>query len=479
MRRSARAAGRQSRRGAHRHAASAGAYRDRRCGCSGGRAGRPGRGDRCGSLADGLSRSRDPRGRRSGASETRGRMRTAQAGQLILFLLTMLSRHGAVNLVEEKANKIIEILAAAIPMDAVFLGKLFAMSGGVAGRHRGVGYGDRRVHGPVWVRKRVRWRLSLGNLPEPESAGRVLVLGVAYFAMAYLLLARGVPRDRLAREHRARSADAVDAGDDAAGVPVPCSPRSRSPTAAGGWSGPQWPSRSARRLRCSRRGAGTGAVAPRRSLAVAGRVGRAVDPARRGAVPQARDEVGAAGRRAAGSAAARRAGCGARRAILDCSAWVRSCCDKVLAMLDRPQSRRSALAWLGAGIATPVLAACGSPPNQDLQMPTPSRMAPRLSPAQFGVLREENTERRTARRSMTSTAPARSLRRLRQRALSSTTKFESGTGWPSFYRPLAARSARRPTQARLPAHRSALRRLRGHLGHVFNDGPRPPGCAIA
>ena len=64
----------------------------------------------------------------SGASDTRGRMRTAQAGQMLLFLLTMLLAGMVLsNLVEEKANKIIEILAAAIPMDAVFLGKLFAM----------------------------------------------------------------------------------------------------------------------------------------------------------------------------------------------------------------------------------------------------------------------------------------------------------------------------------------------------------------
>ena len=64
----------------------------------------------------------------SGASEQRARLRTAQAGQLLLFLLTMLLAGMVLsNLVEEKANKIIEILAAAIPMDAVFLGKLFAM----------------------------------------------------------------------------------------------------------------------------------------------------------------------------------------------------------------------------------------------------------------------------------------------------------------------------------------------------------------
>ena len=58
------------------------------------------------------------------------RIRTAQAGQLLLFLLMMLLAGMVLsNLVEEKANKVIEVLAAAIPMDAVFLGKLVAMLG--------------------------------------------------------------------------------------------------------------------------------------------------------------------------------------------------------------------------------------------------------------------------------------------------------------------------------------------------------------
>ena len=63
------------------------------------------------------------------ADQTRnGQVATAQAGQTLLFLLTMLLAGMVLsNLVEEKSNKIIEVLAAAIPMDALFLGKLFAM----------------------------------------------------------------------------------------------------------------------------------------------------------------------------------------------------------------------------------------------------------------------------------------------------------------------------------------------------------------
>ena len=116
------------------------------------------------------------------ASARTDRIRTAQAGQLLLFLLTMLLAGMVLsNLVEEKANKIIEVLAAAIPMDAVFMGKLFAMLGvsfvGIA--VWGVGAGVLSVASGG----------SLAGLPPPAVGWPLFVaLGVAYFAMAYLLL---------------------------------------------------------------------------------------------------------------------------------------------------------------------------------------------------------------------------------------------------------------------------------------------------
>jgi ABC-2 type transport system permease protein len=57
----------------------------------------------------------------SAAKVKSGQVMTAQAGQVLLFLLTMLLAGMVLsNLVEEKANKIIEVLAASIPMDALF-----------------------------------------------------------------------------------------------------------------------------------------------------------------------------------------------------------------------------------------------------------------------------------------------------------------------------------------------------------------------
>jgi len=100
-----------------------------------------------------------------------------------------------------------------------------------------------------------------------------------------------------------------------------------------------------------------------------------------------------------------------------------------------------------------------------------------LTPAQYAVLREEGTER-------AGTSPLNQEHRVGIFAcagcaldlFSSKTKFDSGTGWPSFWRPLAHAVGERSDStfgmSRIEVH---CRRCGGHLGHVFDDGPQPTG----
>jgi ABC-2 type transport system permease protein len=109
------------------------------------------------------------------------RVLTAQLAQVLLFMLTMLLAGMVLsNLVEEKSNKIIEILAASIPMESVFLGKLFAM---LAMAFIGI---------IVWTSVGMLLLGAAGpglpSLPTPAVGWPIfLTLGVVYFAMAYLM----------------------------------------------------------------------------------------------------------------------------------------------------------------------------------------------------------------------------------------------------------------------------------------------------
>ena len=100
-----------------------------------------------------------------------------------------------------------------------------------------------------------------------------------------------------------------------------------------------------------------------------------------------------------------------------------------------------------------------------------------LSPAAYDVLRHEGTERAGTSSLLNEHREGTFLCAGCALALfSSKTKFESGTGWPSFYAPLTnaveTTEDRSFLMVRTEVH---CRRCGGHLGHVFDDGPKPTG----
>jgi len=101
----------------------------------------------------------------------------------------------------------------------------------------------------------------------------------------------------------------------------------------------------------------------------------------------------------------------------------------------------------------------------------------RLTPAQYAVLREQDTERPF-------TSPLLHEKRRGNFAcagcdlalFSSSTKFDSGTGWPSFWMPLSnAVETQRDTSDGMLRTEVHCHRCGGHQGHVFDDGPKPTG----
>jgi ABC-2 type transport system permease protein len=123
------------------------------------------------------------RARSSSGSLAYHRQLVARGGQTILFVLTLLLAGMLLSqLIEEKSNKVIEILAAAVPIDAIFLGKLFAMLAmSLVGITVWTAAGAAAI--AYWVGG------GLAALPHPAVGWPIFIaLMLVYFAMSYLLI---------------------------------------------------------------------------------------------------------------------------------------------------------------------------------------------------------------------------------------------------------------------------------------------------
>lgn len=142
--------------------------------------------------------------------------------------------------------------------------------------------------------------------------------------------------------------------------------------------------------------------------------------------------------------------------------------------------RRRLLGWLAAGASLPLAAACGGRSAQAKAFPvtlSDAQWRQRLDPARYRILRKAGTEppfsspldREQRTGTFLCAGCANAL-------YASATKFDSGTGWPSFRQPLPG-AVGTSTDFKLGYPRTAVHcaDCGGHLGHVFNDGPPPTG----
>ncbi|NNC59216.1 MAG: peptide-methionine (R)-S-oxide reductase MsrB [Erythrobacter sp.] len=144
-------------------------------------------------------------------------------------------------------------------------------------------------------------------------------------------------------------------------------------------------------------------------------------------------------------------------------------------------TRRAMLGWIGTGVSLATLAACGANPAEAKSFPVSKSEAQwrkQLSAQEFRILRQDATERpysspldREKRKGIFVCAGCGN------QLYSSRHKYDSGTGWPSFWQPIdrGAVGMARDFKLGYPRTEVHCADCGGHLGHIFNDGPAPTG----
>ena len=150
----------------------------------------------------------------------------------------------------------------------------------------------------------------------------------------------------------------------------------------------------------------------------------------------------------------------------------------------KPTNRRSFIAASGIAAAMPLLASCGSGVVDARKerafrvTKTDAEWRRILTRSEYRILREAATERayssplndESRRGTFVCAGCGNSL-------YSSAHKYDSGTGWPSFWQPIDARAVATSTDYKIGYPRTEVHcaDCGGHLGHIFGDGPRPTG----
>ena len=151
-------------------------------------------------------------------------------------------------------------------------------------------------------------------------------------------------------------------------------------------------------------------------------------------------------------------------------------------MMTRPRcNRRGLLRWIGASASLAVLGACGSGRAEAKSFPvrlTEAQWRKKLSKQEFYILRQAGTERAyssplndQSRQGIFACAGCGNA------LYSSKTKYDSRTGWPSFWQAVDRGAVGTSTDYKIGYPRTEVHcaDCGGHLGHIFNDGPRPTG----
>jgi peptide-methionine (R)-S-oxide reductase len=120
----------------------------------------------------------------------------------------------------------------------------------------------------------------------------------------------------------------------------------------------------------------------------------------------------------------------------------------------------------------------GEKTMNDFKMPSDTELKQKLTPEQYKILRQQGTERAFSGKYYNNHEKGVYVCPVcGQELFSSDTKFDSGSGWPSFYDPMNRKHVelREDTNHGMVRTEVLCARCHSHLGHVFNDGPKPTG----